>query len=130
RQGGAGQILDVTEIQQDLAAARVVDQTEELLADHLDILFVQNLAVDEINNRHIANVFNFEATAARLRGHTLTPSIPQTVRITWPGLKRSLSIFKRPALDVKVFPPFPREWAHPGRNKASGPILTKRLRAP
>src|SRR5262245_64500215 len=40
----AGEVFDVAEIQEDLAAAVLVDEAEELLADDLDVLLVQDLA--------------------------------------------------------------------------------------
>jgi hypothetical protein len=38
-------------------------QAEQLLADRLDVLLVEDLAVGEIDDGHIADVFHFEAPA-------------------------------------------------------------------
>ena len=50
------------EVQQDLAQALLIHEAEELLADDLDVLLVQDLAVDEIDHRDVADGFDFEAT--------------------------------------------------------------------
>src|SRR5207302_7953272 len=78
---------------------------------HLDVLFVQNLAVDEIDNGHVADVFNFEATATRLRGHTLTPSIPQAVHSS-AGIS---------AFDINFQTPGPRCQGISGFSSGAGP---------
>ena len=43
-QGGAGEILDIAEIQQDFLAAQLIDQAEKVFADLLDVLLVEDLA--------------------------------------------------------------------------------------
>jgi len=62
--GRAGEILDVAKVEQELTPPNLVDQAEQLLADDLNILFVQDLAIDEINHGDIADVFDFQATTA------------------------------------------------------------------
>src|SRR5262249_20749964 len=73
-QGGAGEVLDVAEVEQELAAAFLVHQAEELIADDLDVLLVQDLAVDEVDHGDIADVLNLQAATARLRRHKFKPS--------------------------------------------------------
>src|SRR5438874_7216679 len=68
-QRGAGQELDVLEVEQDLPAAELVDELEELLADHLDVLFVEDLLVHEVHDGDIADIFDFDTAAARSRTH-------------------------------------------------------------
>ena len=79
--GGAGKILDVAEVQQDLLPPRFIDQAEELFADGLDVRLVQNLAVGEIDNGHVADVFDFEPAATGLRRHASL--------LRYPNLKRA-----------------------------------------
>src|SRR5439155_3677000 len=74
-QRGAGQELDVLEVEQDLPAAELVDELEELLADHLDVLFVEDLLVHEVHDGDVTNVFDFQPAAARLRTHGLVPGV-------------------------------------------------------
>ncbi len=42
-QRGAGHVLNIAKVQQDLLATKLVDQAEKLLADDLDVLLVKNL---------------------------------------------------------------------------------------
>src|SRR5207253_2740582 len=70
-QGGAGEVLDVGEIEQELAAAYLVHETEELLADDLDVLLVEDLPVREVDHGDITDIFHFEAPATRLGRHRL-----------------------------------------------------------
>src|SRR5205085_11294952 len=39
---GAGEVLDVGEVEQDLALALLLDQIEQLIADDLNVLLVEN----------------------------------------------------------------------------------------
>src|SRR5438105_1693237 len=57
-QGRAGQVLDVAEVQEDLLAARFIDQAKELFADQLDVLLIEDLAVGEIHDRDVPDVFD------------------------------------------------------------------------
>src|SRR5205823_2319838 len=69
-QRGAGEVLDVAKVQQDLAPAELIDEAEQVFTDLLDILLIQNFAINELNNGHIAAFFHFEATTTGLRrGH-------------------------------------------------------------
>src|SRR5205807_7199027 len=72
-QGGAGEELDVLEVEQDLAAAELVHELEQLLADDLDVLLVEDLLVDEVDDGDVADVFDFQPAAARLRSHERGP---------------------------------------------------------
>src|SRR5207244_7862672 len=72
-QRGAGQELDVLEVEQDLPAAELVDELEQLLADDLNVLFVEDLLVHEVHDGDIADIFDFQPAAARLRSHGLHP---------------------------------------------------------
>jgi hypothetical protein len=72
-QRGAGEELNIAEIEQNLAAAELVHQAEEIVADHLNVLFIQDLFIDEIDNGDVAHVLDLEASATRLLGHTATP---------------------------------------------------------
>src|SRR5262249_40973669 len=83
---------DVIEIQQDFLAAELIDQAEELLADDLDVLLVQDFLVDEIDGRNVADVLDFEAFATRRLGHALTPRFSGS-RLTAPD---STSIYDSP----------------------------------
>ena len=73
-QGGAGQILDVAEVEQQFAPAQFVDEAEELFADDLDVLFIEDFLVDEIDDGDVADVFYFQSPPPRLRGHAASPS--------------------------------------------------------
>src|SRR3972149_2924034 len=60
-QGRARQVHDVSEVQQDLA--RTVDQAEHLLPHLLDVGFVQDLLVREVDDGHSLEVlFHHQAT--------------------------------------------------------------------
>src|SRR5262249_53939993 len=92
-QGGAGEVLDVAEVEQDLAPAELVHQAEELLADDLDVLLVEDLLVGEIHDSDIADVFDFEAAPTRLGGHAQSPLVslgpPSSgTRFLFPGQSR------------------------------------------
>src|SRR5205085_2565273 len=69
----AGEVLDVAEVEQELAAAFLVDEAEELFADHLNVLLVEDFLVDEVDHRHVADVLDFQTTTARLGRHTYGP---------------------------------------------------------
>src|SRR5438034_2673912 len=58
----AGQVLDVAEVEQELAAAFLVDETEELFADDLNVLLVEDLLVDEVDDRDVPDVLDFQTT--------------------------------------------------------------------
>src|SRR5207247_1897253 len=62
---GTGEILDVAEVQKDLAAAQLVDEAEQVFADLLNVLLVEDLAVDEVDDRDVADIFHFQAAAPR-----------------------------------------------------------------
>ena len=49
---------------QHLAAAQFVHQPEQVVADHLDVLLVEDLLVDEVDDRDVADVLDFEPAAA------------------------------------------------------------------
>jgi hypothetical protein len=68
-QRGAGQVFHVAKVEHQLATAQLINQAEELFADDLNVLFVEDLFVGEIDHRDIADVFDFQATATRLRRH-------------------------------------------------------------
>src|SRR5438309_126495 len=64
-QSRAGKILDIGEVQQDFLAAQFLDQAEQVFADLLDVLFVKDFAVDEIDDRDVlVVVFDLESAAA------------------------------------------------------------------
>src|SRR5262249_34133198 len=88
-QGRAGEIFHVAEIQQDLAPPRVFNQAKKLLTNDLNVLLVQNLAIDEIDDGHVADVFHFKATATRLCRHTRTPW-DSSSGLLWPGMQSQL----------------------------------------
>src|SRR5208337_716150 len=69
---GAGEILHVTEVQQDVLVTLILDQAVELLAHFLDLFFGHDLGINETDNRHSINVFQAEETARALR-HRETP---------------------------------------------------------
>src|SRR5262249_29882325 len=73
-EGGAGEVLDVAEVQQQFQAAQLIDQAEKLFADHLDILLIENLFIGKVHDGNVADVFHFQPAATRLRGHVLAPS--------------------------------------------------------
>src|SRR5208282_4506673 len=54
---GAGEILHVTEVQQDVLVTLILDQAVELLAHFLDLFFGHDLGINETDNRHSINVF-------------------------------------------------------------------------
>src|SRR5262249_2815334 len=60
---------DVLEVEQHLAPAEFVNQAEQLFSDHLDILLVEDLLVDEVDDGNVADVLDLEAAAAGLRRH-------------------------------------------------------------
>src|SRR5207244_7820497 len=68
-QSSAGKELHVVEIQQQLLGALVVDEIEKLFANDLNVLLVEDLLVDEIHHGHIADLFQLQTAAARLRIH-------------------------------------------------------------
>src|SRR5207245_124180 len=70
-EGGAGKILHVAEIQQDLAPPQLVDQAEKLFANDLNILFVKDFLIGKVYDGHVADVFDLEAASTRLCGHTV-----------------------------------------------------------
>src|SRR5262245_25441653 len=72
-QRGAGHELDVPEVQQDLPTAEFVNQSEQVVADHLDVLFVENLLIDEVDDRDIPDVFDFKPATAGLLGRHDAP---------------------------------------------------------
>src|SRR5262245_41542665 len=53
-QSRTGEIFHVAKIQEDLLATQLVDQTEKLLPDDLNILLIKDFLVGEINDGHIA----------------------------------------------------------------------------
>src|SRR5579883_525641 len=63
---GAGEVFDVAEVEEELLHPLLVDEAEELLADDLDVLLVEDLTVHEVDDGHIADLFDLEATTARL----------------------------------------------------------------
>jgi hypothetical protein len=72
-ESGTGQVFDVAEVQEQLAALHFVNQAEELFPDDLNVLLVQDFLVHEINDGHIANVFHFQTAPSRLSGHEPSP---------------------------------------------------------
>src|SRR5262249_17389944 len=68
-QGRTGQVLQGAENEEQFGPPHLIDQAEKLLADDLNVLFVKDLAVDEVDHAHIANFFHLESAAPRLRGH-------------------------------------------------------------
>src|SRR5262249_9780917 len=73
-ESGTGEELHIAEVEQDLAPADLIDQAKQLLADHLNDLFVENAAIDEIHDGYIADVFHLQATPTRRLRHRQTPS--------------------------------------------------------
>src|SRR5262249_42324165 len=69
-QGGARQELDVAEVEEDLASAQLVDEPEQVVADHLDVLLVQDLLVHKVDDRDVSRVLDLQAAAAGLLTHT------------------------------------------------------------
>src|ERR1051326_975932 len=59
-QRGAGEKFDVAEVQEDFFAAEVFDEAEEVFADFLDVLFVEDAFVDEVDDRDFAIVLDLE----------------------------------------------------------------------
>jgi hypothetical protein len=72
-EGSAGEVLNIAEVQEQLAAVLLFDETEELFADDLNVLLVQNLAIDEVDDRYVPDVLDFQAATARLRRHAQVP---------------------------------------------------------
>src|SRR5262249_22512555 len=72
-QGGTRKIIDVAEVEQQLAAAQLVHKAEKLFADDLDVLLVENLLVDEVDDGDITDVLDFQASSPRLCGHGSNP---------------------------------------------------------
>src|SRR5260370_6350754 len=69
-EGGARQVFDVAVDEQELLAvalAFLIDQAVELVADDLDVLLVQDLAINEIDHGDVAHWLSFRTTPARLR---------------------------------------------------------------
>ena len=60
---GAGEVLHVTEVQQEVLVTLILDQALELLAHFLDLFFGHDLRINETDNRHSINVFQAEETA-------------------------------------------------------------------
>src|SRR5262249_52982905 len=58
-QGRAGEVLDIAKVQEQFTAAQLVHKTEKLFTDDLNILFVQDLLIREIDDGHVTDVFNF-----------------------------------------------------------------------
>src|SRR5207253_10267579 len=52
-EGGTGEIFDIAEIEQDLPAAELVHQAEEIFADFLNVLLVEDFLVDEVDDGDI-----------------------------------------------------------------------------
>jgi hypothetical protein len=57
---GAGQVLDVREVQEHLLAAQLVHQAEQLLADALSRWLAEDLLAREIDDGDIADVLDAE----------------------------------------------------------------------
>ena len=66
-EGGAGKIFHVAEVQEQLSQTLVIHQAEQLIADYLDVLLVQDFAVHEVNDGNIADMLDLKTAAARLR---------------------------------------------------------------
>ena len=66
-QRGAGEVLDVAEVQQELLVAFVFHQAVKLVADLLDVLLGHDLGIDEADDRDPVDVFQAEMTARGLR---------------------------------------------------------------
>ena len=66
-QRGAGEVLHVAEVQQDLLVPLVLHQAVELVADLLDVLLGDDLGIDEADDRDPINGFQAEMTARGLR---------------------------------------------------------------
>src|SRR6476646_37410 len=64
-ESGTGQELDIAKVEQNLTAPNFIDQTKELFADDLYVLFVKNAPVHEVHHGHIADVLNFEPATTR-----------------------------------------------------------------
>src|SRR5262249_50437452 len=67
----AGEVFDVAEIEEELARPFLIDKTNQLLADVLDVLHVEDFAIDKVNDEDVPNGFNFQTTTARLGRHRL-----------------------------------------------------------
>src|SRR5438105_2770976 len=68
-EGGARKVLDIAEVEDYFTPAQLIHQAKELLADDLDILFIQDFFVGEIHHGHFANIFHFQPSPLWLRGH-------------------------------------------------------------
>src|SRR5262249_15798376 len=62
-------IFHVAEVQEEFTAAQIVHQAEKLLANDLDVLVVEYFLVGEIDNRHLSDIFDFQAPPSGLRRH-------------------------------------------------------------
>src|SRR5262249_31935525 len=66
---GRGEVFDVAEVQQDLAAAVLIDELEQVFTDLLNVLLVEDLSIDEVHDGHVADLLGFEAAPTGLRRH-------------------------------------------------------------
>ena len=64
---GAGKILNIPEIKQEIPVAFVLNQAVELVADFLDVFLGDDLGLDKADNGHSVNIFEAEMTARTLR---------------------------------------------------------------
>src|SRR5262249_6735448 len=68
-EGGAGEVLDVAEVQQQFRQPVLLHEGEQLLTDVLNILLFEYLLVHEIDDGDIADRFHLETAAAGLCRH-------------------------------------------------------------
>ncbi len=62
-EGSAGEVFDVAEVEENLSPTFFVYQTEQLLTDDLDILLIEDLAIDEVDHGDIADMLDLEPAA-------------------------------------------------------------------
>lgn len=56
----AGQVLDDTEVEDDLLATVFIDEGEELVSDVLNIRFVEDFFIDELGDGNSADLFDIQ----------------------------------------------------------------------
>ena len=60
---GTRQIFDIAEVQHDFLPVIFVHQPEQLVADHLDVSFVQDLTVGELRDGDVVDLLNIQPTS-------------------------------------------------------------------
>ena len=65
----AGNGLDVAEVEEQLPPAQLVHEAEQVVADHGDVLLVQDFLVHELHDGDVADVFDGDPLTAGGFGH-------------------------------------------------------------